>query len=386
MLAQPNRSRPREREALGSAVLFRVTTGTHIPHCKPGVWPDAIAPSRFAAHILQSTPATARVALLGLPDDLGVKLNNGRVGAAQGPAAFRAALAKYGVADPDPRELFDSLFGRDYAIKQQKQNPDYRNTPAFPRVFDAGDIIPAHGADETALHETHKRVSEASEALVKLGLFPIAIGGGHDLTYAFVRGVIRGLDDLADAAQDKIKRSKPLHRMLNWCLYFDAHLDYRETVGSGMSFRKLKEEEITHRSIIAGFNPLVNSIKHTSDFMHDSAVILNDDWRESLSSKKSPWEKHFPAPGRIVCSFDMDVLDQSVAPGVSAMNPCGISVDTASKAIAAITRNPSLCCLDFMELSPPHDEGGRTARVAAHLFLVALAGLMQGALCCDKQD
>jgi arginase family enzyme len=30
--------------------------------------------------------------------------------------------------------------------------------------------------------------------------------------------------------------------------------------------------------------------------------------------------------------------------------------------------------MDFMELSPPHDAQGRTARLAAHLFLAFLAG------------
>ncbi|MEO1129082.1 MAG: hypothetical protein AAFX05_05155, partial [Planctomycetota bacterium] len=38
----------------------------------------------------------AHVALLGLPDDLGVRLNGGRPGAAAGPTAFRAALARAG--------------------------------------------------------------------------------------------------------------------------------------------------------------------------------------------------------------------------------------------------------------------------------------------------
>ena len=43
-----------------------------------------------------SIPAGSRVALVGLPDDTGVELNNGRTGASKGPAAFRAALARYG--------------------------------------------------------------------------------------------------------------------------------------------------------------------------------------------------------------------------------------------------------------------------------------------------
>lgn len=331
---------------------------TSIPHCKPGVWPDAIASSRFAAHILQSTPATARVALLGLPDDLGVKLNNGRVGAAQGPTAFRAALAKYGVADPAGIQ--------------------------FPRVFDAGDVSPAHGHDEAALHATHDRVSEAAAAIVKLGLFPIAIGGGHNLTFAFVRGVLQGLD-AREQTSSVSEKSKPDAIS---CLYFDPHLDVRDTTGSGMSFRRLVESKLVQRLIIAGFNPFVNAREHVEWFRANGGITLNADWHTSLdgvgADSVPAWQKHLDGTDRIVCSFDIDVLDQSVAPGVSAINPSGISVDTASKAIAAITRNPSLCCLDFMELSPPHDEGGRTARVAAHLFLVALTGLMQGTLCHDN--
>lgn len=327
-----------------------MSLGTHIPHCKPGVWPDAIPSSRFAAHILQSTPATARVALLGLPDDLGVKLNNGRIGAAQGPTTFRAALAKYGVADPADVQL--------------------------PRVFDAGDVVPAQGHDEAALHETHDRVSEAAAAIVKLGLFPIAIGGGHDLTYAFVRGVAKALDE-ADAAKSNFAGK----RIPYGGLYFDPHLDVRDTIGSGMSFRRLLDEKILDRLAIAGFNPLVNAREHVDWFNSNFGVILEPDWATTLEKEKPAWHKYLPSFVRMICSFDLDVLDQSVAPGVSAMNPNGISIDTACKALAAITRNPSLCCLDFMELSPPHDEGGRTARVAAHLFLVALAGLAQGALC-----
>ncbi len=339
------------------AVPSNVHPGPLIPHCKPGIWPDSIVPSRFASHILQSTPATARAALLGLPDDLGVKLNNGRPGAAQGPTAFRAALAKYGVADPADIQ--------------------------FPRVFDAGDVAPAHGHDEAALHATHDRVSEAAAAIVKLGLFPIAIGGGHDLTFAFVRGVLQGLD-----ARDKSPATTGTRSHPTACLYFDPHLDVRNTAGSGMSFRKLVENNLVERLVIAGFNPLVNAREHVGWFKANRGVVLASDWTKNLETvgpdTAPAWQKHFVGTNRIVCSFDLDVLDQSIAPGVSAMNPCGISVATASKALAAITRNPSLCCLDFMELSPPHDEGGRTARVAAHLFLVALAGLMQGPLCHDN--
>ena len=51
-----------------------------------------------------SSPASG---LLGLADDEGVRLNGGRIGAAHGPDAFRAALAGYGAADSVALEGFE---------------------------------------------------------------------------------------------------------------------------------------------------------------------------------------------------------------------------------------------------------------------------------------
>ena len=169
-----------------------------VPFTKPGLWPAGIPSSRFAAHIHQAVPVACRVALIGLGDDLGVRLNHGRAGAAGGPRAFREALARYGVAHPAGW--------------------------TWPVVLDAGDIVPAHGHDEASLKETHDRVTAAVNALLDAGLFPIAIGGGHDLTFPFVRAV---------AARAKFPLSG---------VYFDAHLDVRETAGSGMAFRRLVED------------------------------------------------------------------------------------------------------------------------------------------------
>ena len=311
-----------------------------VPHCQPGVWPTDIPPARFAAHIQQALPTGCRVALLGLPDDLGVRLNGGRLGAAEGPTAFRAALARYGVAEPADT--------------------------ALPRIFDAGDVMPATGDDAATLAQTHRRVSDASASLVRAGLFPIAIGGGHDLTFAFVRGVWEAHRERGDPGS-------------GWHgTYFDAHLDVRDTVGSGMPFRRLVEEGIASSLTIVGMNPLVNSREHAAWFReHGGREAAASDLAMDVSNS------HARATGTFA-SFDMDVLDQSIAPGVSAMNPDGLTVGMAAKALLGITRISSLRCLDFMELCPPHDDRGRTARVAAHLFLIALSGLMQGPLAQER--
>jgi formiminoglutamase len=286
-----------------------------IPHTTPPVWPTVSA-GRFAATIRHDSSKGCTVALLGLPDDTGVKLNHGRPGATGGPAAFRAALARYGAAESA--------------------------TGTLPRVFDAGDIKPGRSLDET-----HRRVTEATSALLAAGLFPIAIGGGHDLTFPFVRAITVKFPKLAG-------------------LYFDAHLDVRETPGSGMPFRKLVETCGVSALHLHGFRPLVNSREHLAWFKAHGGKVYPDTAKPALPRTKN-----------LFVSFDLDVLDAAHAPGVSALNPVGWTVREAEAWVRACGADSRVCCFDLMELNPRFDTDGRTARIAAHLFLSFLTGFAQ---------
>ena len=287
---------------------------TAIPHTVPAAWPAGIADARFASTVRTDSPAGCTVALLGIPDDRGVWMNNGRTGAAGGPAAFRAALARYGAAEPA--------------------------TGRLPRVFDAGDI-----AVSDSLEETHRRISAATRALLDQGLLPVAVGGGHDLTYPFVRAVAQ-------------KFPKPTG------LYFDAHLDVREATGSGMAFRRLLIDCAVPALHLHGFRPLVNSREHFAWFQSRGGRVHADGARVAL-----------PKARDLFASFDLDVLDAAHAPGVSALNPAGWSVREAETWVRACGASPAVRCFDLMELNPLHDNESRTARVAAHLFLAFLQGV-----------
>src|SRR5215471_20291810 len=76
---------------------------TRLQHTTAPVWPQ-IEGGRFAG-TLADTPENSAIALLGLPDDTGIRLNGGRPGAADGPRAFREALAAFGT-------VWDGLRGR----------------------------------------------------------------------------------------------------------------------------------------------------------------------------------------------------------------------------------------------------------------------------------
>ncbi|MBX3750209.1 MAG: formimidoylglutamase [Opitutaceae bacterium] len=281
-----------------------------IPHTTSPEWPGQIGAGRFAATIRADAPDDCEVALIGLGDDTGVKLNHGRPGAAGGPTAFRAALARYGA-----------------------------NLPELPFVYDAGDIRPGRTLDET-----HDRVTAAVTELLARGLFPIAIGGGHDLTFPLVRAVAA-------------RHPQPIG------IYFDAHLDVRESPGSGMAFRKLVEDCGVAALHLHGFRPLVNAREHLEWFAAHGGQLHPDGAAVDL-----------PATGDLFVSFDLDVLDAAHAPGVSATNPAGWTVREAEAWVATCGAEPRVRCFDLMELNPTFDPSGRTARVAAHLFLTFLQG------------
>jgi formiminoglutamase len=282
-----------------------------------------VAPGRFAASIQRDSPEGCRIALIGLADDLGVRLNAGRPGARDGPRAFREALAQYGAAEP----RWD-----------------------WPAVFDAGDVMPVAGDSEPILNATHWRITEAAGALLDLGLLPVAIGGGHDLTFAFVRALAQ--------------RS----RSAMGGVYFDAHLDVRPAAGSGMAFRRLVEDCHVRSLRVLGLSPLANTREHAAWFAAHGGEVV---------APGSDGAAAFPPEPELFASFDLDVLDGSHAPGVSAVNPAGWSVREAAEWVAALGREPRVRCFDIMELNPAFDEGGRTARVAAHLFLCFLRGLVE---------
>lgn len=287
-----------------------------VPHTSAPSWPDDRPAGRYAATIRTDAPDGCTVALLGLPDDTGVRLNHGRPGAAGGPRAFRAALARLGAAEPAGGPL--------------------------PRVFDAGDIIPGQSLDET-----HARVTAAATALLDRGLLPVAVGGGHDLTFPFVRAAAGRGPALAG-------------------VYFDAHLDVRPTPGSGMAFRRLVEDCGVGPLHLHGFRPLVNAQEHLAWFRAHGGHVHPDAAPVAL-----------PAADALFASFDLDVLDTAHAPGVSAPNPAGWSVREAEAWVRACGADARVRCFDLMELNPAHDPDGRTARVAAHLFLGFLQGFAQ---------
>lgn len=237
-------------------------------------------------------------------------------------------------------------------------------------VVDVGDVIPATGKTnpEETLRETHDRVTEAVRAVHAAGLVPVCIGGGHDLTFPTVRSLSQHVGGPVGGRN------------------VDAHLDVRETVGSGMPFRRLIEGGFVEAKQFAvlGAGRFANSAEHVQWLRSKGAhLTIAPQGRHRDNDEKA---EYGTVRARFL-SFDMDVIDGSQAPGVSAVNPCGISVREGLMIVDALARDPAVRHFDIMELNPLQDDPawdakfpervGRTARIAALLFLTFVAAFAE---------
>ncbi|MBI1752539.1 MAG: formimidoylglutamase [Acidobacteria bacterium] len=263
------------------------------------------------------------VVLLGLCNEQGVVANGGRPGAAQGPKAFRKAFFRLDAACLGPL-----------------------------RFWDAGDV-PADAPYQAFLDAASTTVS----ACVRRGALPIVVGGGHDCSY----GNYLGLCDALGEAPAVIA--------------VDAHLDMRPThePSSGNPFFRMLEHGLPGGQLVeVGLVPWVNAQRHRQygeargaqlHFLEPGLAWASVDQVEQALG-------HFQSQGRrVLVTFDLDAFEAAHAPGVSAVNPWGLTADAGLAMAQIFGACPAVACLDLMELAPPLDPDGRTSRFAA--FLVA---------------
>jgi arginase len=71
-------------------------------------------------------------------------------------------------------------------------------------------------------------------------------------------------------------------------------------------------------------------------------------------------------------SFDIDVMDPDIAPGVSTPSPGGLSFRESSLALTFLAETELVRSIDIAELNPANDVKNRTAEVAVNLAMTCL--------------
>lgn len=281
---------------------------------------------RWHQLVTEPDAAAPGTCLLGFASDLGVRRNQGRPGAAEGPDALRRALAALPATE----------------------HP----------VYDAGNVTVI---DDLAAGQD--AYAERAAALLADGHTVLGLGGGHEIGWASYQALARQLDRESGASSIGI-------------LNFDAHFDLRDPAGGGTSgtpFRQIAED-CGRRGI--GFHYLCLGVSEASNTRElfdyaDAARVryLTDlDCREEYAVPLL--EALVAATDALYVTICLDALPAAAAPGVSAPAALGIApefVIRCLRRLGAMSPERAWRVADIAELNPRYDIDGRTARMAARL-------------------
>lgn len=276
----------------------------------------------------QAAPREGAVHLIGFASDEGVERNGGRQGAAQGPAALRAALGSLAIHDEQLR-------------------------------IDAGTVTTQHDDLKGAQRELSDRVRDLVAAQGASGM-TVVLGGGHETSFASHRGAYEALGPL---------------QVIN----FDAHFDLRaaDRPTSGTPFKQIAELEggDFDYSVFGISKP--NNTKVLFDTAAELGVTTVLDTELAEMTVREAAERALAAVDGdlpIHLSIDLDVLPAAVAPGVSAPAGFGVAYAALRAMVEAVASTGRVALLDVVELNPDFDVDNRTAKAAARLIDDAVAG------------
>ena len=271
----------------------------------------------------------SKFCIVGVPDHQGVMNVGGRLGAAQGPSAFRKVYSKF-----------------------QGKAELHRVTEDLGDVPDLGTQVDAN----------HQKAALFIAKAVKAYQASVVVGGGHDHGYSHLKGVF-------DAASDKTATSK--FRL--GCLNIDAHLDVRKPAplpSSGSPFYLAIESGILNPSRFVEFGiqshcnalPLWDYIAakkvQVVGFETLRGRIATDIFKKNLKKLCSKSDE-------VVISLDLDAAAAAYAPGVSAPQAEGFTSSELIEMVEFAASQRKVKSLGIFELCPEHDVGLMTARLAA---------------------
>jgi guanidinopropionase len=283
------------------------------------------------------------IAVCGVPFDGGI---TNRAGARSGPRAVRemswSHIRPYHPVDDTP--VFEGI-----------EAADIGDVMLIPTERDASlDMITAFFADIAAK-----------------GALPLAVGGDHLVSLPILRA---------------LAADRPVGM-----IHFDAHTDTYDSIvpgrtefkyDNGTVFRRAVEEGLLAPERVVQIG--IRGPRFTPDDLGFSLnsgmrVITMDEFDEIGPQGAIAEARRVVGDGPTYLSFDIDALDAVFCPGTGSPEIGGYTSRQAQVMLRGLT-GLNLIGADLVEVAPPLDTGGQTARVAAHLLFDLMYLLRDAAL------
>lgn len=285
-----------------------------------------------------SKPASKSICLLGYCGDEGITRNQGRTGAQKGPQAIRTAMA---------------------------------SLPAFfssrPQLLDAGNVF----CTDKNMEQTQEQLSIAVEKLLTNNMFPIVLGGSHEIAYGHYNGISNYLKSTKQDATIGI-------------INFDAHFDlrpYHNGSSSGTMFSQIADD-CAQKNTPFGYMCLgieksgnTQHLFSKADSLNVQYILANEFVAENYATISHKIKAFIDSYDCIYITLCTDVFNAAFAPGVSALQPFGLMPNQVRTFIKQIIQSKKVISFDVAEVSPPLDQDNRTARLAAAMIYEVIESL-----------
>jgi formiminoglutamase len=276
------------------------------------------------------------VALLGFSSDEGVKRNQGRVGAAQGPRELRKACASFAA----------------------------HFVPYF-KLVDAGDVSCLQGN----LEEAHKHLQVHVAEILTSGFLGVVLGGGHEVAYGHFLGITTHL-----------QRVRPTARL--GVINIDAHFDLRkrpEGPSSGTPFLQMadwcQENEMDFNYLALGIQEQSNTkaLFDTADRLGVEYVFAKEVQMHRWLELEEKINLFLEKVDVVYLTIDLDAFAAPFAPGVSAPAGNGLMPEVVFAIVERLMSSGKVLSADIAELNPVLDIDNRTAKLGAALIYEIVA-------------
>lgn len=287
------------------------------------------------------------VSIFGVPTDVGAAHR----GASMGPEALRVAklanaIARRGV---DVRDMGDVAGPR---------NPEAAPVQGY-----------RHLQEVIAWNQA---VFDMSAQELAAGRMPIMLGGDHCLAIGSIAAVaahvrktgkklrVLWLDAHADFNTSEVTPSGNIHGMPVACL---CGLGPDVLVNLGAPGPAIQPEEVRQIGIRSVDREEKRLVKEYALDIYDMRYIDEIGMRRVMEEALEGVD----ADTHLHVSFDVDMLDPSIAPGTGTRVPGGVNYREAQLMMEMIADTGALASLDLVEVNPALDKRNATARLAVEL-------------------